>query len=120
MQPEYMSRLAGCSAKHILFAGPCAVHVRYGVDLDPSAIGYSDGFAECRYEHIWLVGGFKHFLFSTIYGIIFPIDFHIFQRGGSTTNQFNYLFHPLIHVISLSKEDLAAGLSSVLFEPGRS
>ena len=26
-----------------------------------------------------LVGGFKHFLFSIIYGIILPIDFHIFQ-----------------------------------------
>ena len=26
----------------------------------------------------WLVGGFKHFLFSIIYGIILPIDFHIF------------------------------------------
>jgi len=28
-----------------------------------------------------LVGGFKHFLFSIIYGIIIPTDFHIFQRG---------------------------------------
>ena len=27
-----------------------------------------------------LVGGFKHF-FSIIYGMILPIDFHIFQRG---------------------------------------
>ena len=74
IQPEYMSRLAGCAAKHILFAGPCAVHVRYGVDLETPAIRYSDVFAECRYEHIWLFGGFKHFLFSTIYGIILPID----------------------------------------------
>jgi hypothetical protein len=31
--------------------------------------------------HFHLVGGFKHFLFSIIYGIILPIDFHIFQRG---------------------------------------
>ena len=30
---------------------------------------------------IYLVGGFKHFLFSIIYGIILPIDFHIFQDG---------------------------------------
>ena len=29
-----------------------------------------------------------HFLFSHILGIIIPIDFHIFQRGGPTTNQF--------------------------------
>jgi hypothetical protein len=28
-----------------------------------------------------LLGGFKYFLFSIIYGIILPIDFHIFQRG---------------------------------------
>ena len=28
-----------------------------------------------------LVGGFKHFLFSVINGIILPIDFHIFQDG---------------------------------------
>ena len=27
------------------------------------------------------VGGFKHVLFSIIYGIILPIDFHIFQDG---------------------------------------
>ena len=28
-----------------------------------------------------LVGGLEHFLFSTIYGIILPIDIHIFQDG---------------------------------------
>jgi len=38
-----------------------------------------------------LVGGLEHFLFSIIYGIILPIDFHIFQRGRSTTNQVYYL-----------------------------
>ena len=26
-------------------------------------------------------GGLEHFLFSIIYGIILPIDFHIFQDG---------------------------------------
>jgi hypothetical protein len=31
----------------------------------------------------FLVGGFKHFLFSIIYGIILPIDFHMFQRGSN-------------------------------------
>jgi hypothetical protein len=39
-----------------------------------------------------LVGGFKHFIFSPVYGIILPIDFHIFQRGRSTTNQHNFVF----------------------------
>ena len=33
-------------------------------------------------------GGLEHFLFSHILGIIIPIDVHIFQRGGPTTNQF--------------------------------
>ena len=28
-----------------------------------------------------LAGGFKRFLFSIIYGIILPIDFHIFHDG---------------------------------------
>ena len=34
-------------------------------------------------EHVngILVGGFKHLLFSIIYGIILPIDVHIFQDG---------------------------------------
>ena len=34
-----------------------------------------------------LVGGLEHFLFFHILGIIIPIDFHIFQRGRSTTNR---------------------------------
>ena len=29
---------------------------------------------------------FKHFLFSILYGIILPIDFHIFQRGTEKVN----------------------------------
>ena len=37
---------------------------------------------------VFLVGGFKHFLFHFIYGIILPSDFHIFQRGRYTTNQY--------------------------------
>ena len=39
-----------------------------------------------------LVGGLEHFLFFHILGIVIqviPIDFHIFQRGRSTTNQYN-------------------------------
>ena len=32
-------------------------------------------------------------LFSIIHGIILPIDFHMFQRGGSTTNQIMILKH---------------------------
>ena len=38
---------------------------------------------------IWILSGwwFGFFLFSHLLGIIIPIDFHIFQRGGPTTNQ---------------------------------
>ena len=32
-------------------------------------------------RHIKLVGGFKHVIFSIIYGIISLIDFHIFEDG---------------------------------------
>ena len=35
----------------------------------------------------WLVVWLPSILFSHILGIIIPIDFHIFQRGGPTTNQ---------------------------------
>ena len=34
-----------------------------------------------------LVGVLEHFLFSHILGIMIPTVFHIFQRGGPTTNQ---------------------------------
>ena len=34
-----------------------------------------------------LVSGLEHFLCFHILGIITPTDFHIFQRGRSTTNQ---------------------------------
>ena len=34
-----------------------------------------------RREDSLLVGGLEHCLFSRIYGIILPIDFHIFQDG---------------------------------------
>ena len=37
--------------------------------------------------HDQLVGGLEQCLFFHILEIIIPIDFHIFQRGGSTTNQ---------------------------------
>ena len=42
-----------------------------------------------------LVGGFKHFLFSVIYGIIFSIDELIFFKMVKTTNQYIYNY---IHI----------------------
>ena len=39
-------------------------------------------------NHDKLVGGLEHFIFFNFFGnFIIPFDFHIFQRGGSTTNQ---------------------------------
>ena len=47
----------------------------------------------------FLVGGFKHLLFSIRYRLILPIDFHIFQRGRSTTNHrlLSQLFGNIYH-----------------------
>ena len=42
-----------------------------------------------------LIGGLEQWNFITfhILGIIIPFDFHIFQRGRSTTNQVPYVSH---------------------------
>ena len=45
-----------------------------------------------KWFHIILVGGLEHVLFSHKLGIVIPIDFHIFQRGRSTTNQYSISF----------------------------
>ena len=41
---------------------------------------------------IWLVVWLPCFIYPLILGIIIPIDFHIFQRGGPTTNQLWFFF----------------------------
>ena len=57
------------------------------------------GFWTCKlfffffpWEHQIRITGwcFGPFLLFHILGLIIPTDFHIFQRGGSTTNQINY------------------------------
>ena len=48
-------------------------------------------------SHHSLVGGLEHLLFFHIFARIIPTDFHIFQRGGSTTNQFLF-FHKALSV----------------------
>ena len=41
-----------------------------------------------------LVGGLEHVFFLQILGIIIPIDIPIFQRSGSTSNQFHrFIIH---------------------------
>ena len=48
------------------------------------------GILSSYYNPGWWFG--CHFLFSHILGIIIPIDVHIFERGGPTTNQ-NHINH---------------------------
>ena len=38
------------------------------------------------FQQTYLGGGFKYFLFSSLFGEMVPIDEHIYQMGGSTTN----------------------------------
>ena len=40
-----------------------------------------------------LIGGSDYFLFFHMLGIIIPIDFHTFQKGRYTTNQYMDLTH---------------------------
>ena len=44
-----------------------------------------------------LVGGFKHFFmtFHSVGNVMIPTDFHIFQRGRSTTNQWMMFLNAL-------------------------
>ena len=48
----------------------------------------------------WWFGTF--FIFPYIGFLIIPIDFHIFQRGGPTTNQFNFVWLPISFIFSLT------------------
>ena len=45
--------------------------------------------------HSFLLGGLEHGFYFSIYilGIIIPSDFHIFQRGRYTTNQYHIPFY---------------------------
>ena len=52
--------------------------------------------------HAFLVGGLEHVLFFHLLGIIIPIDFPMFQRGGSTTSQIQ-LLSPLVFRENLKK-----------------
>ena len=66
----------------------------------------------CRNTHViilyisWLVVWNIFYFPRTIGNFIIPVDFHIFQRGGSTTNQIlvGWLYTQLYHVISISSK----------------
>ena len=49
-----------------------------------------------HYIPIWLVV-WNSFIFHNIWDVILPIDFHIFERGGSTTNQIIIVIGLIIH-----------------------
>ena len=51
------------------------------------------------FSHVNHISGWWFGFFSIIYGIILPIDFHIFQRGRSTTNQ---IYVKFIHIFSMN------------------
>ena len=55
-----------------------------------SYVSHYQRVPDCRMISM-LVGGLEHFPFFHILGIIIPVDFHIFQRGSSTTNQYAIL-----------------------------
>ena len=81
------------SAKGIRFLS--VVHYWSRAALDGMLAALNSQFWMGREDNIYsniyiLVGGLKHFLFSIIYGIDFPIDFHIFHDGYCTTNQYIY------------------------------
>ena len=65
-------------------------------ELSYSSQEWKDSFAFRVRYYIQLVGGFKHFIFSIICGIILPIDFHIFQKGRYTTNHTVFYTYQLV------------------------
>ena len=63
---------------------PHGAGIRYQ-HLPPKFVNVSQ---TCRWiYHHWLVVWNINFIFPYIGNLIIPIDFHIFQRGGPTTNQ---------------------------------
>ena len=68
--------------------------------LDIQANGWTINY---KLLYSYLVGGLEHqFYFPINIGcLIIPTDFHIFQRGGPTTNQLLWLDHSNIFLFSL-------------------
>ena len=69
---------------------------------------------------IHLVGGLEHLAYfpRNIGLLIIPIDFHIFQRGGLTTNQENYSISALVFMAGYIELELAVdGVRKLLTPP---
>ena len=82
--PPGFARWAAVSCqKDVSFDG-----VRFEGAVHFSQLWYAKQSANDPNQNPSLAGGLEHFLFSIIYGIILPIDFHIFQDGYCTTKQF--------------------------------
>ena len=52
-----------------------------------------------------LAGGLEHLLCFHISGIVTPTDFHIFQRGRSTTNQYRNSCTHVVRIPMMSLDD---------------
>ena len=68
-------------------------------------------------DYTYLVGGSGHFLYFHILGIIIPTDFHIFQRGRSTTNQIYYNGNIWQIPVKLSFESSGIGVFPSFSDP---
>ena len=79
-----VGRAPGSSAEHV----PChQKHMGMSVGKSSNILPFMRWISK-NFPGWWF--GTKK-IFSHILGIIIPIDFHIFQRGGPTTNQFLYV-----------------------------
>ena len=68
---------------------------------------------------IWLVVWNINFIFPYIGFLIIPIDFHIFQRGGPTTNQSYMLYWCQWQQFEVSDIHVASQTTAVPGRPGR-
>ena len=88
--------------QHMSISDIKEVLIHPGLTLEPVRWHFSDPSCTCLiagygghdmcilYQFIWLVVWNIFFIFPYIGNVIIPIDVHIFQRGGPTTNQFIY------------------------------
>ena len=69
-------------------------HIGTFRDVQPGSRVACPLFWPPKESMVWCYTGWwfgTSILFSHILGIIIPIDFHIFQRGGPTTNQYKFV-----------------------------
>ena len=95
---------------------------------DPKILFLRIGVRENFQERL-LVGGLDFFLTFHILGILLPFDFHIFQRGRSTTNETIFVeewsngserfsFNPMFSIIRASSAGAKASGTGVFGRNG--